>query len=333
MADLVAAAVGFSVGAAMLLTMAFATTYRDMAMPWQSRIAGHVMLAALITTQCWHWQALNEPPRGYIVSLWAQSSGFYWLFLGILRPPQLWRRWEWFVPPIAFIVLWWVPPTWAVVLAMGYGTAGAVHLGLLVSRLGAVRRWFALERKVLALFAATGAVIALLGLAYPWLGWSLFFSVYAVLLALGFALVLLLLLHFPDLTRKTEEAVRTSYAVSTLSNVDRLAAMEKIKSLFEDQHVYRNENLNLAALSEMIDLTPHQTSELINTHLDLSFSRLLRHYRIEAAKRMLLAERRASVLSVGMAVGFNSNSNFYAAFKELTGTVPSQFRNDHPGDA
>lgn len=41
---------------------------------------------------------------------------------------------------------------------------------------------------------------------------------------------------------------------------------------------------------------------------------------------MLLAEPEASVLSVGLAVGFASQSNFYAAFREVTGEVPGRYR-------
>jgi AraC-like DNA-binding protein len=52
----------------------------------------------------------------------------------------------------------------------------------------------------------------------------------------------------------------------------------------------------------------------------------VRRYRIEAAKKMLIDEPRASVLSVGLSVGFTSQSNFYVAFKEFTGFVPGQFR-------
>ena len=60
----------------------------------------------------------------------------------------------------------------------------------------------------------------------------------------------------------------------------------------------------------------------------MSFSRLVRQYRVDAAKAMLIAEPRASVLSVGLSVGFNSQSNFYVAFKEITGVVPGQFRKE-----
>ena len=96
--------------------------------------------------------------------------------------------------------------------------------------------------------------------------------------------------------------------------------------MFEQEKIYQVEDLSLAKLAELTQLSAHQLSELINTHFQIGFSRLVRQYRVEAAKTMLTEEPRASVLSVGLSVGFNSQSNFYVAFKEITGVVPGQFR-------
>jgi len=61
----------------------------------------------------------------------------------------------------------------------------------------------------------------------------------------------------------------------------------------------------------------------------LTFSRYLRELRVAAAKAMLCDEPSASVLSVGLSVGFTSQSNFYEAFREIEGTTPGQFRKLH----
>src|SRR5690606_40645634 len=86
--------------------------------------------------------------------------------------------------------------------------------------------------------------------------------------------------------------------------------------------LYRDENLSLSRLAELVGLNAHQLSELINTHFQLGFSRLLRQHRVAAARRMLVAEPRASVLSVGLSVGFGSQSTFYVAFKDEDGMAP-----------
>ena len=324
--------IGFSVGAALLLIIAFAFTYRGMAMPLQSRVAGFVMLLCLSLTQLLHARYLAGidsalVTRAYVFNIVCQSLGFYWLFLGILRPrDQAWLLREWLVLPAAFIAGALVPLNMAMPVVFAGSTLAAAHLGLLVYRLKAQRRWFLLEFRVLALFALVAAMMAATSLAEPVLGWRSFATSYALLIAAGFALVLHLLLRFPDIAAKTEQAVANAYAVSTLSRVDRDKAVAEIKRLFEQEKIYQDENLSLTRLAELTDLSTHQVSELINTQLQQGFSRLVRQYRVEAAKRMLVEEPRASVLSVGLSVGFSSQSNFYVAFKEITGVVPGQFR-------
>lgn len=330
--QLIILSIGFSIGAALLLALAFATAYRSLALPWQSRVAGNVMLIGLAVTQIFHARFLLDidaelAQRGYVLVVFLQSAGFYWLLLGLLRPPlQKWQRWEWAVLPVALVCAALVPLNIAIPAAMIGGTLAAIHLGQLVFKLRAQRRWFLLEFRVLVLFAIMAILIAAASFAAPALGWQNFAATYAALISVSFALVLYLLLRFPDITTKTEEAVANTYAVSTLSSVDCKNVVADIKRLFEQEKIYEDENLSLNKLAELTKLSSHQLSELINTQFDMGFSRLVRRYRVEAAKKMLIDEPRASVLSVGLSVGFTSQSNFYVAFKEFTGVVPGQFR-------
>jgi AraC-like DNA-binding protein len=324
--------IGFSIGASLLLVLVFATVYRALDLPWQSRMAGNVMLIGLAVTQIFHARFLlgidaELASRGYVLVVFLQSIGFYWLLLGLLRPSlQKWRTWEWAVLPLAIICTALVPLNIAIPAAMIGGTCAAIHLGQLVFKLRAQRRWFLLEFRVLVLFAIMAVLIAAVSFAAPALGWQNFAATYAVLISVSFALVLYLLLRFPDITSKAEEAVANTYAVSTLSSVDCDNVVVEIKRLFEQEKIYEDENLSLNKLAESTKLSSHQLSELINTQFEMGFSRLVRHYRVEAAKKMLIDEPRASVLSVGLSVGFTSQSNFYVAFKEFTGVVPGQFR-------
>ncbi|MCP4492464.1 MAG: AraC family transcriptional regulator [Gammaproteobacteria bacterium] len=57
----------------------------------------------------------------------------------------------------------------------------------------------------------------------------------------------------------------------------------------------------------------------MNNRLGKNFSRYLREHRIQD-------EPAASVLCVGLSVGFSSQSNFYEAFREIEGTTPGQYR-------
>jgi AraC-like DNA-binding protein len=337
--------IGFSICAGMLLCLALATTYRDLQMTKAARLGGYCMLFGLAATQWQHGsyllatsiaidaklvdaQWLELVNTRYAVILMLQSAGFYWLFLGLLRPPSALRLLEWLLPATTLLAVVLLPPMLAIPIAMLFGTVAATHLARLVYQLRSQRRWFVLERNVLLAFGLMGLLIALTSFAAIWLGSKLFVLLYANLISLSFGLVLHLLLHYPELAQKTEEAVNVAYAVTTLSKVDCEKALAEMKRLLEQEHIYRDENLSLSKLAELTGLSAHQLSELINTQLQMSFSKLVRQYRIEAAKAMLRDEPRASVLSVGLSVGFSSQSNFYSAFKEQTGTVPSRFRSE-----
>ncbi len=330
---------GFSIGASMLLALAFASVYRGLELPWQSRAAGYAMLLGLAITQLLHARFLLgiDPElisRSYVLVLLLQSLGFYGLLLGVLRPPQQkWPGWAWVVLPVALVCGALVPLGMAVPVVMMGGSAASIHLGRLVFKLRAQRRRFLLEFRVLVLFAAMAVLIAAASFAAPIAGWRNFAVIYAVLIGASFMLVLYLLLRFPDIASKAEEAVASTYAVSTLSSVDCNNVLAEIKRLFEQEKIYEDENLSLNKLAEFTKLSSHQVSELINTHFEMGFSRLVRRYRVEAAKKMLIDEPRASVLSVGLSVGFTSQSNFYVAFKEFAGVVPGQFRKQSGANA
>ena len=96
-----------------------------------------------------------------------------------------------------------------------------------------------------------------------------------------------------------------------------------------DKH-FQNEDLSLSNLADSLELSSHQLSELINSHFGYGFPRYIRDQRINEAKRLLIEEPATSVLAVSMETGFKSQSNFYTAFKDITGLSPGQFRKKSP---
>ncbi len=324
--------IGFSLLASVLLVLVMTTNTHDLPMPMASRVGGGIMLAGLSHTQWIHFLALRGEGElwgglAYGLVLAAQSAGFYWLLLGMLRPPKTrWHPLEWCLPLLPAVTLAMLPTRYGPVVALAGGVAITAHIGMLLYRVRTQRRHFRIELRTIAVFGLMALALVGLGFSAPVLGWGTFAAAYAALISAGFLLALYLLLRFPDLARKAEEAVTTAYAVSTLGKVDIERVLAALRRAFEQEHVYRDQDLSLSRLAEQLDLSGHQLSELINTQLDTSFPRLVRQYRVEAAKRMLIDEPRASVLSVGLSVGFNSQSSFYSAFKDVTGTVPSRYR-------
>lgn len=321
--------VGFSVCAALVLLVASFIIYATAGEGRLGRLSGRVLLAGLALLQLSHWSGLTGSvdwvgSPGYVALLFIVAPAFYLFFRGALQVQAAERPWHlvFYAPAL---VAAWVDPAIAIPLSFLIGTVFAVHLAVLVVRLRPQRQRFRVEIAALGAFALIALAILVLGIASPLLGPRAFTVGYASMIGLGMMLAIHVLLHFPDIASKTVEAVATTYAVSTLERVDRQQAVARLQALMGEQ-VFADETLNLSRLAGMLDLSPHQLSELINTHFGVGYSRYIREHRIEAAKRMLIAEPQASVLSVGLSVGFTSQSNFYTSFREITGEVPGRYR-------
>jgi AraC-like DNA-binding protein len=76
-------------------------------------------------------------------------------------------------------------------------------------------------------------------------------------------------------------------------------------------------------------------SQVINSGIGVSFFDYLNQHRIEYAKNLLgeNAGHNNAILNVAFAVGFNSNSAFYAAFKKCVGQTPARYRRAQSGKA
>ena len=331
MTVVLAALAGFSIGMAGLLAVAMGTAYRDLPLSWTARFGGGVMLAGLAHTS-WHhigFAALVDaaPAPIYGWGLFLQSLGFYLLLRGLLQPAGLPHRLDGLLVAAVLGLAELTPPTLAIPVSLALGTGFALHLAALLYRLRTTRRWFRVELPVVGLFALMGLIVAVTGWLTPGtIGWPQFALVYSLQIAAAFLLVGWLLLAVPDLANKTQEAVAVSYAQSSLGRVDVDAASERLRQLFEHERVYRDEALSLSKVAALVELSTHQLSELLNARFGLGFSRYVRQYRVAAARRMLVEEPRASVLSVGLSVGFGSQSTFYVAFKDEVGVVPGEYR-------
>lgn len=321
--------IGFSVCAAVLLLLASFFVFAGTREEWISLWSGRVLLAGLALLQLAHWLALMHERNwvgspGYVVLLFVVAPAFYLFFRGSLQLQSAMRtrHLAFYAPALAAA---WIPAQVAIPLSFALGTLYALHLGKLVLQLRSQRRRFHIEMFALAVFALIALGILVLGIASPFYGPRAFVIGYSGMIGLAMMMAVHVLLHFPDIASKTAEAVSTAYAVSTLDRVDRAKALGDLRARMDDQ-VFADESLKLAGLAAMLDLTPHQLSELINTEFGIGYSRYIREHRVAAARRMLLEEPDASVLSIGLAVGFTSQSNFYAAFREITGEVPGRFR-------
>lgn len=300
-----------------------------------ARTAGLVLLLALVMLQLAHFAQLQfgrawTDTAWYRTTLFVVAPAFYLFSRPILQPtgePK--SGWILGVHAGPALVAWALPGALALPLAFALGAGYMAWLARTLYALRRDRANFAVERLLLGLVFAVALGVAVLGLRADALAERLFLNLYASGIGLAFLLVQITLGLRPQLSAEVQETAQASYVNTTLAKVDCDDALARLESLMTSQRLYVDPELSLAGLASRLDLSAHQLSELVNSRMGKGFSRYLRERRVDAAMVMLLAEPKASVLSVGLSVGFTSQSNFYEAFREIAGTTPGQYRRLH----
>jgi len=301
-----------------------------------SRSMGLVLLLALSGLQIahfawlqrdWPWTATSV----YHVLLFAVAPAFFFYSRPLLRPQtqtafrpaQIAHVLPILIGPLI------APQTLALPLAFVIGAGYLLWLARSLYALRRERANFRLEMVLLGIVFVIAIAVALLGAIQAALPDKLFFSLYASAIGSAFFLVQTALNRRPQLSAEISETARALYANSTLVNIDCDAALAKLDALMQNERIFIDPDLTLPKLAQRLALTPHQLSELMNSRLGKGFSRILREQRVAAAKTMLRAEPTASVLSVGLSVGFTAQSSFYEAFREIEGITPGKYRSLH----
>lgn len=132
--------------------------------------------------------------------------------------------------------------------------------------------------------------------------------------------------RYPDLLGDLAQQMRRRRENSYLRRLDLQDLRKKLLHLMEAEKVFCDEDLTLPSLAAMAGISTHQLSEYINQHMNKNFNRFINEFRITEACAHLRDEPDRSILSVGLAVGFNSNSAFHESFREFTGLTPARFR-------
>ncbi len=326
--------VGFSVLSAPLLAL---THFREANYSGQSvaRILGVALVFCLAGLQLahWGWLYLDLPwvtSLPYTLLLFAVAPAFWGFSQPLLRSDRAAGfRPSLLLHALPLIAAPWLAADSALPLAFIIGAGYLLALARDVYRLREQRDQFRREILLLGAVFLIALGVAGAGVFQARLPDKLFFVLYAIAIGLAFLLVQVALGLRPQLPQEVTETAKAAYAKSTLTHIDRDAAIERLHALMGAERAYEDPELGLSGLAKRLGLSGHQLSELINAHLGKSFSRYLREQRVAAAKAMLCAEPSASVLSVGLSVGFSTQSTFYEAFREIEGMTPGQYRKLH----
>ena len=102
---------------------------------------------------------------------------------------------------------------------------------------------------------------------------------------------------------------------------------QKIVSLMNSLKPFLNPELDLSSLSELVNLNPKVTSQIINHDLQTNFYEFVNKHRVEEFKqRVQLADSdKMTLLGHAFESGFNSKSTFNHVFKKFTGKTPREY--------
>lgn len=104
------------------------------------------------------------------------------------------------------------------------------------------------------------------------------------------------------------------------------AYVETFKRWMEDEKPYLYKDFKLADVTRILPLNRSYLSRVINEGFKQNFSELVRQYRVEEAKVLLVENTSYPIHQVAEMCGFASDSTFNKAFQAVAKCTPRQFR-------
>ena len=118
------------------------------------------------------------------------------------------------------------------------------------------------------------------------------------------------------------------YEKSSISEEEAGVYINKLDEIMREDKLYLKPDLNLKTLADLLDISQHRLSQVINEFLKMNFAEYLNNYRVEEAKARLVNPEFSNytILSIAFDVGFNNKVSFNNAFKKITGITPSEYK-------
>ena len=119
---------------------------------------------------------------------------------------------------------------------------------------------------------------------------------------------------------------KVRYAKSKVSGLAVNEIILNMNQLMTEEQFYADEDLRILRFAEELGISMHQLSEILNQNLNTNFNDFVNQHRVKAAQKYIFDEPNRSLLSIAMAVGFNSKSSFNRAFKKHANMSPTEYK-------
>ena len=101
---------------------------------------------------------------------------------------------------------------------------------------------------------------------------------------------------------------------------------DRRKFLIDRAFIYHYKDITLVSLAKLLNLSPRQTSRVIQQEYGMSFLDLRTKSRLDAAYAQLHADNGKSIQEIAEDVGFNNTIYFSKLFLKAYGATPSEIR-------
>ncbi|GGD20794.1 helix-turn-helix domain-containing protein [Hyunsoonleella pacifica] len=130
-----------------------------------------------------------------------------------------------------------------------------------------------------------------------------------------------------DLNSATGMVLTSKYEKSGLTPALSNELKEHLIMLLTKDKVYKKSNINLEILSNKLNTTRHNTSQIVNEHFEMNFFELINKFRVQEAINILEADVHGNlnIIDVAYEVGYNNKVTFNKAFKKVTSLTPTEY--------
>jgi AraC-like DNA-binding protein len=141
---------------------------------------------------------------------------------------------------------------------------------------------------------------------------------------------------FPFTALETQDIIEVFEEIKTTEgkkqvlfpNFDLENEKKRLNELMHTIKPYLDNELSLPKLAQMLRVSTHELSFLLNEGFEENFYEFVNRFRVEESKKLLKGDKFQHLNMVGIAfeAGFNSKTTFNTTFKKITGQTPTEFR-------
>jgi AraC-like DNA-binding protein len=137
-------------------------------------------------------------------------------------------------------------------------------------------------------------------------------------------------LYGVPVSKKRNNNFKTNEVFNSLSadqGVEKDSIMNRIHDVMDREKPFLARDFSFEDLVSILELPKNQVYLCLNEVMNMKFTDLRSHYRVEHAKKLLLdiEKRNITIEAIGIESGFPTRSSFYRAFKAETGITPMEF--------